>query len=90
MRGDAVARGMGAVRGRATHTYVLMEVSQPTYDEIYEKLRDAGYDHVIQDGRLTMSGIAVTSEQVEQKIRDADRPIGGGTNERSTRDRKDK
>jgi hypothetical protein len=48
----------------ATHTYVLMEVSKATYDEIANKLRDAGYEHTISDeGELDLHGIALVIEQ---------------------------
>ena len=32
-----------------TYTYALLPVSQRTYDEIAEKLRDAGYDQAFQE-----------------------------------------
>ena len=30
---------------RSTYTYVTLEVSESTYYEIYDRLREAGYDH---------------------------------------------
>ena len=45
-----------------THTYVLMEVSDEVYAEVERKLRDAGYDHAIDDGELDMHGIALVKE----------------------------
>lgn len=48
-----------------THTYVTMEVSQAAYDEIRQKLVDAGYQHAIHDHNfqidecLDMHGIAL-------------------------------
>lgn len=50
-----------------THTYVTMEVSAKAYDEIKQKLLDAGYDHAITgQGRekdvIDMHGIALQRE----------------------------
>lgn len=43
-----------------THTYVILEVSQQTYDEIKRKLEKAGYHHTFMpDGEIDMHGIAV-------------------------------
>lgn len=45
----------------STHTYVIMELSPAAYDEIAQKMREAGYDHVFgEDGEIDMYGIAVT------------------------------
>lgn len=43
------------------YTYVLIEVSKATFDEIEKKLRDAGYEHAIDDdsGMLDMHGLAL-------------------------------
>ena len=30
-----------------THTFVYLDVSQQTFREIFEKLRDAGYEHAL-------------------------------------------
>ena len=49
----------------ATHTYVELELSQATYDEIERKLLEAGYDHLFVQGpgsAIDMHGIAVTRE----------------------------
>ena len=50
-----------------SRTYVLMQVSPATYNEIAQKLRDAGYDHALHldDGHgnataLDMHGIALS------------------------------
>ena len=44
----------------ATHTYVICEVSASTYNEIAEKLRNAGYEHAFgEDGEIDMHGIAI-------------------------------
>ena len=48
---------------RNTYTYVLLDVSPDTYYEIYDKLRQAGYDHCFHkdDGKtvIDMHGIAL-------------------------------
>lgn len=45
---------------RTTHTYVLLEVSAPAYDEIHAKLTEAGYQHAFSNtGEIDMHGIAV-------------------------------
>jgi hypothetical protein len=47
-----------------THTYVLLDVSKAAYDEIKQKLLNAGYDHAINDaGEIDMHGIALVVEQ---------------------------
>lgn len=48
---------------RSTHTFVVLEVSQPCYDEIAAKLRAAGYDHVFGPGIIDMHGIALQAEE---------------------------
>lgn len=43
-----------------TRTYVMMEVSAATYDELRGKLEAAHYEHAIHDdGALDMHGIAI-------------------------------
>jgi len=46
-----------------TYTYVTMEVSEATFNEIAKKLDDAGYDHAIdtEEGILDMHGLALTT-----------------------------
>lgn len=45
---------------RQTHTYVTLEVSEATWNEIAAKLREAGYDHVFGDGgEIDMHGLAL-------------------------------
>jgi len=57
-----------------TRTYVVMEVSRETHEEIRKLLTDAHYDHAIHrdhaidEDLLDMHGIAL-------KIRNADRPL---------------
>lgn len=47
-----------------THTYALLEVSRPAYEEIQAKLIEAGYDHAInKDGEIDMHGIALVPEK---------------------------
>jgi len=51
-----------------THTYAELEVSRATYDEIAQKLREAGYDHVFMPERgretptIDMHGIGLILE----------------------------
>ena len=46
-----------------THTYAIMKVSRSTYDEVYKKLKAAGYsDQIDRDGNLDMHGIALAEE----------------------------
>ncbi len=41
-------------------TYAILEVSIEVYDEILEKLREAGYGHAINsEGEIDMHGIAL-------------------------------
>ena len=48
---------------RQTHTYAILEVSSPAYDEIRQKLKDAGYRQAFHfnEGRelIDMHGLAV-------------------------------
>lgn len=50
----------------STHTYTVLPVSSQAFQEIKEKLEEAGYDHAIQhtDGDLVidMHGIALSEE----------------------------
>ena len=54
---------------RTTHTYVLLELSQAAYDEIYEKMLRAGYQHALHKSQadpyetIDMSGIAITRSE---------------------------
>lgn len=45
-----------------THTYAVMEVLSPTYEEVRTKLLAAGYKHAVDDDQmhLDMHGIALT------------------------------
>lgn len=52
---------------RSTHTYVTLEVSQPTYDEIRFKLLAAEYYHCFElrdngTGPIDMNGLAILPE----------------------------
>ena len=43
-----------------THTFTILKISQPAYDEIKLKLKDAGYEHTfLEDGVIDMHGIAI-------------------------------
>lgn len=45
---------------RATHTFVTMDLSEAAFNEIRQKLQDAGYEHAfIEEGLIDMRGIAV-------------------------------
>lgn len=51
---------------RTTHTLAELELSPAAYDEIAEKLRDAGYHHAfitdrfVDDTMIDMQGIGIT------------------------------
>ena len=44
-----------------SHTYALLEVSAATFVEVLHKLREAGYDHAIDErlGEIDMHGLAL-------------------------------
>jgi hypothetical protein len=52
-----------------THTYAVLDVSKPTFDEIKGLLEKAGYQHAFDthDGRLLidMHGIALADENTK-------------------------
>jgi hypothetical protein len=54
---------------RSTHTYVVMEVSQPVYDEVRHRMMEAGYQHALHSGDgaevIDMHGIALRSLPAE-------------------------
>ncbi len=48
-------------RLHSTYTYVELEVSKGTYDEVKYLLTQAGYDHCFSEvGSIDLSGIALT------------------------------
>jgi hypothetical protein len=48
---------------RMTHTFALLELSRPAYEEILQKLLSASYGHAIgSDGTIDMHGIGVALE----------------------------
>jgi sugar phosphate isomerase/epimerase len=51
------------MRFTSTHTFVVLELSDQSFKEIFTKLKEAGYDHafVEEDGKVVidMHGIAV-------------------------------
>ena len=54
----------------ATHTYVVLELPKPMWDEVHRRLAQAGYTqafHTESDGRclINMHGIALAEEPVE-------------------------
>jgi hypothetical protein len=50
-----------------TYTYVILEVSKQTFDEIKRKLTEAEYEHVFHDDDdglvIDMQGIALQEEK---------------------------
>ena len=45
---------------RQTHTYAVMKISKKAFDEIAQKLKDAGYAHsFINSNEIDMHGIAI-------------------------------
>jgi len=50
-------------RVRSTYTVVELELSAPAFDEIHRKLVEAGYDHVIDEEGIDMTGIKVVPEK---------------------------
>ena len=53
---------------RSTHTRVVMDVSPETFQEIHDKMKEAGYHHAIykdEDGiTVDMSGLAIRKVKV--------------------------
>lgn len=50
----------------STHTYAELAVSQATYNEIGQKLRDADYEHAfMSDGTINMHGIGLVVETLD-------------------------
>lgn len=48
-----------------THTYALLEVSLSTYNEVKQKLIEAGYEDALTDDGIDMHGIAlVCAEEI--------------------------
>lgn len=47
---------------RQTHTYAILPVSRAVFDEIKQKLSDAGYQHAFHDDVIDMQGIGVQSD----------------------------
>lgn len=64
-----------------THTYAELEVSRATYDEIAQKLRDAGYDHAFMPERnresptIDMHGIGLILEGTAMAEQITDAPL---------------
>lgn len=58
---------------RSTHTYAILDVSPAAYREIEGKLRDAGYEHLLNDDGeghtvIDMHGLALRVDpDVEEK-----------------------
>lgn len=50
-----------------THTYAKLPVSYAAFDEIYNRLLDAGYHHCFLDnGAIDMHGLALINEDEEE------------------------
>lgn len=49
--------------GGATYTCATLEVSDEAFDEIAQKFRDAGYDHVFSEGGIDMTHIMLVRSQ---------------------------
>lgn len=51
-----------------SHTYALLELSYKAYQEIFEKMKAAGYDHAFgYDGEIDMHGIAIIQTPIVQQ-----------------------
>lgn len=54
---------------RSTHTFVVIELSDQAFKEIFTKLKEAGYEHTFieQDGKtvIDMHGIAVGQREIK-------------------------
>lgn len=52
-----------------THTYAVLELSALAYNEIKEKLKEAGYDHAFMDnGEIDMHGIGIALQNRDAEI----------------------
>lgn len=56
-----------------SHTYAILEISKPAYDEIRAKLAEAGYDHAFHSNRavgsrevIDMHGVALAARRIGQ------------------------
>lgn len=49
-----------------SHTYVVLEVSKAAFEEIREKLKEAGYEHAFHDELIDMHGIALREGKEEE------------------------
>lgn len=60
---------MRGLRGGGTHAFVTLGLSDAAYDEIAQKLKDAGYHHCFtdEDGAIDMHGIGVIREKEEME-----------------------
>jgi hypothetical protein len=66
---DRGGRGGGfdfseAVNMRQTHTFVTLDLSEATFNEIKERFEEVGYDQAfLDDGLIDMNGIAVRQSE---------------------------
>lgn len=61
---------------RATHTFAELEVSDSTWSEIAQLLREAGYGHVFVDNKIEMNGIALVARK-EPNVSRPRMPVSG-------------
>jgi hypothetical protein len=60
-----------------THSFATLPVSQPVFDEIHTKLKEAGYDHLFLKGgdgtvlTINMHGIGLTPLSTLQMVNDS-------------------
>lgn len=70
---DSIDLALKLRAGTATHTFAVMELSEKTYEEIFSKIAQAGYDHALIDGDgkqlIDMHGIAVMQEDLVKSDR---------------------
>lgn len=61
------------MKSRSTYTYVTLDVSQSTFDEIEGRLRAAGYTHAFHQDRedgltIDMHGLALVRAEKAREI----------------------
>jgi hypothetical protein len=65
----------GLIVIRSTHTVAELEISRAAYDEIAQKLRAAGYDHVFDGELIDMTGIGLTPGPLAERPLPPDRSL---------------
>lgn len=51
-----------------THTYAILDVSRPVFEEIAAKLRAAGYHHAFDRDVIDLHGIAIRVDEQAQAL----------------------